>query len=264
MGSLARMMRLSLILAVLFAVGGAEASAQSGPGGGGAGGEGDDERPTASFVFSPPAPTVGETVTFTSTSRPSEGSQITDYAWDFDGVGGFDDFNGATATWSFSAPGTYVVRLRVRQNNGRQAVGAAEVVVAAPPPPPPPPPGSPPPATSPLMMSPFPIIRIAGTVLPRGALVSVLSVRAALGVRIRARCRGTGCPVAYVSRISRTRTVRLRRFERRLRAGIRIGIFVRKGNTIGKYTRFLIRAGAPPRRVDLCLYPGRTRPAPCP
>jgi plastocyanin len=246
------------VLALLFvatfgvAASGADAGAQ--PGGG-------SDRPAASFTFLPDAPTVGETVTFTSTSQPSSGASITDFAWDLDGVGGFDDFNGATATWSFSEPGNHSVRLRVRQDNGKQSVATREVVVAAPAPGGPAPPSAGTPLT---MMSPFPIIRIAGTVLPRGALVSILAVRAPLGSRIRARCRGTSCPVASMARTSTTRTVRLRRFERRLRAGTRLGIFVRRGNTIGKYTRFVIRAGAPPRRVDLCLYPGRARPAPCP
>jgi hypothetical protein len=240
----------------LLVAGAVDASAQ--PGGGG-------DRPTASFVFTPEAPTVGATVTFTSTSQPSPGASIKEFAWDLDGVGKFDDFNGATATWSFSEPGAHTVRLRVRQEKGKEAVATREVIVAAPAPPPPPAPGSPPPSVrSPLMLSPFPIVRIAGTVLPRGALVRILSVRAPLGARIRARCSGTRCPLASVARTSATRIVRLRRFERRLPAGTRLRIFVRRGGTIGKYTRFVIRAGASPQRLDLCLYPGRARPAPCP
>jgi hypothetical protein len=253
-----------LLAALLLAVGAPGASAQSGGGPGGGDPPGGEGRPTASFTYSPANPTVGETVTFTSTSQPSPGAKITEFAWDLDGEGGFDDFNGAVASWSFSAPGSHTVRLRVRQDNGRQAVSAAEVVVLAPPAPPAPPPGSPPPPTTPLMMSPFPIVRIAGDVLPRGALVRILSVRSPRGARIRARCGGERCPVASVARTSRTGFVRLRAFERRLRAGTQIGIFVRRSGTIGKYTRFRIRAGAPPKRVDLCLYPGRARPAPCP
>jgi hypothetical protein len=261
MTSSARAVTASVLVTLLLTVGAPAASAQSGggPGGGGPGGGGD--RPSASFAFSPATPTVGQTVTFTSTSQPSPGANITEFAWDLDGQGGFDDFNGAVASWSFSAPGTHVVRLRVRQDNGRQAVSTVEIVVSAPPPPAP---GTPPPGEiAPVMMSPFPTVRIAGMVLPRGAQVRILSVRAPLGARIRARCRGEGCPAASVARVSTTGLVRLRRFERRLRAGIRIGIFVRKGNTIGKYTRFLIRAGRPPARIDRCLLPGQSRPVPC-
>lgn len=252
----ARILAGPLVVVSLLVAGAVDASAQPGPGG---------DRPTVSFVFTPEAPTVGETVTFTATAQPSPGASITEFAWDLDGAGKFDDFNGATATWSFSEPGAHTVRLRVKQEKGKQAVATREVIVAAPAPPPPPAPGSPPPSgNSPLMLSPFPIVRIAGTVLPRGALVRILSVRAPLGARIRARCSGTGCPLASVARTSTTRIVRLRRFERRLPAGTRLGIFVRKGGTIGKHTRFVIRAGASPRRLDLCLYPGRARPAPCP
>jgi hypothetical protein len=250
------------LVALLLAVGGPAASAQSGPGGGGP--PGDNNRPTASFTFSPSTPTVGETVTFTSTSQPSSGATITSLAWDFDGEGGFDDFGGPVATWSFSEPGTHVVRLRVRQDNGRQATTAAEIVVSAPAPAPAPTPGTPPPGeTALVMMSPFPVVRIAGMVLPRGAQVRILSVRAPRGARIRARCRGADCPVASVARTSTTAIVRLRRFEDRLRAGTVLRIFVRKSGTIGKYTRFLIRAGRPPARIDRCLIPGRSRPVRC-
>ena len=254
MGELAR--KAILVSAVVLLVTGATAAAQSEPKP-----PGGQDRPTPSFTFSPAEPTVGETVTFTSTSQASPGAQITSYAWDLDGEGGFDDFDGAVATWSFSATGPHMVRLRVRQDNGKQAVAAVTVTVAVTPAPPPgPTPGTP----APLMMSPFPIVRIAGMVLPRGADVRILSVRSPRGARIRARCRGAGCPVALIRRTSATGFVRLRRFERTLRAGTRLGIFVRKANTIGKYTRFRIRAGAPPARKDLCLYPGRSRPAPCP
>ena len=113
-------------------------------------------------------------------------------------------------------------------------------------------------------MSPFPVVRIAGTVLPEGALIDVLSVRAPRGSQIRVRCAGKGCPVGSVATTSATRLVRFRKFERRLRAGIRITVFVRQANRIGKYTRFLIRAGEPPKRVDLCLLPTRRSPGRCP
>ena len=108
------------------------------------------------------------------------------------------------------------------RRKGKEGVATREVIVAAPAPPPPPPPapGSPPPSgSSPLMLKPFPVVRIAGTVLPRGALVHILSVRAPLGARIRVRCSGTACPLASVARTSTTRVMRLRRFERRLPQG---------------------------------------------
>lgn len=251
---------LALVLCLTW--GGSSANAQN---------TGDPPRPSASFEFSPANPKVGETVTFTSTSQPSPGEAITEHAWALDDSGGFDDFDGPTVTWSFGTPGTHVVRLRVRQSNGRQSQAAVEVPVTLPVAPPPPlgqgeegtttePGGR---DAAPAMMSPFPVVRIAGSVLPRGARVRVLSVRSPRGARVLARCGGRGCPVRSVSRTSTTGLVRLRRFERRLRAGITLEIFVRKPGRIGKYTRFVIRAGKPPARLDRCLVPGRERPAPC-
>jgi hypothetical protein len=113
-------------------------------------------------------------------------------------------------------------------------------------------------------MKPFPIVRIAGVVLPDGALVRILSVRAPRGASVRVRCRGKGCPARAVARSSAASLVRFHRFERRLPAGVRLEVFVRKARRIGKYTRVLIRAGKPPARVDRCLMPGRDRPVACP
>jgi hypothetical protein len=58
--------------------------------------------------------------------------------------------------------------------------------------------------------------------------------------------------------------VRLRRFERRLRAGTRFDIKVTERDRIGKWTRIVIRRGAPPKRSDRCAYPDVRKPAPCP
>jgi hypothetical protein len=112
-------------------------------------------------------------------------------------------------------------------------------------------------------MRPFPVVRIAGVVLPHGALVNILSVRAPRGASVLAKCRGRGCPARSVARSSVASLVRIHRFERRLPAGVRLELFVHKGKRIGKYTRFLIRAGKPPARVDRCLMPGSNRPVSC-
>ena len=120
------------------------------------------------------------------------------------------------------------------------------------------------PEPRPRLMNPFPVVRIAGTVLPHGALIKVLSVRSPRGAQIRVRCTGNGCPVGSMATTSATRLVRFHRFERRLRAGIRLKVFVQQANRIGKYTSFLIRAGAPPKRVDLCVFPTGRSPGRCP
>jgi PKD repeat protein len=244
-----------------------------------------DPGPTPRFEYSPAAPLTDEPISFRSTSSASHGS-ITATRWDFDGDNQFDDASGAEVTWSFATAGDHLVQMRVTQANGRQAVAFADVEVAQRPASPaieqPASPGptssdvpafSPGPPAFPLLpesagrpraMRPFPIVRIAGVVLPDGALVRILSVRAPRGSSVRLRCRGKGCPAASVARTSATRLVRFRRFERKLPAGVRLQVFVRQAGKIGKYTRFLIRGGKPPARVDRCLMPGKRRPVSCP
>jgi hypothetical protein len=46
--------------------------------------------------------------------------------------------------------------------------------------------------------------------------------------------------------------VRALPFERRLRAGTTLTIYVVKQGFMGKYTRFKIRKGKPPTRIDRC------------
>jgi hypothetical protein len=108
-------------------------------------------------------------------------------------------------------------------------------------------------------------VRIAGVLMPWGARVRLLSVRTPRGATVTARCRGKGCPLRPLRRRARTGLVRFRSLERRLRAGIRVEIFVRQSGLIGKYTRFRIRGRARPLlRVDRCLEPGKRRPVRCP
>jgi PKD repeat protein len=239
-----------------------------------------DPGPAPGFDYSPASPLTGELVTFTSTSTPSQGS-ITDTDWDMDGDGEFDDASGEQVTWSFASAGDHLVTLRVRQTGGKQAVAFATVEVAERPAPPPPAgeptdpaqtgsglpvtpifPGSP--ARRLVLMRPFPIVRIAGVVLPHASLIRILSVRAPRRARVELRCLGGGCPAKAVARTSARRLMRFHRFERRLPAGTRLELFVRQPGRIGKYTRFLIRAGKPPARVDRCLVPGKRRPVRCP
>jgi hypothetical protein len=48
-----------------------------------------------------------------------------------------------------------------------------------------------------------------------------------------------------------------------LRAGVRLEVFVTKRGMIGKYTRFRIRRGKAPARLDRCLVPGVKKPVRC-
>src|SRR5215210_5314876 len=104
----------------------------------------EDPGPTPSFVYAPTAPMDGDTITFTSTSSPSQGS-IDTVEWDLDADGAYEAV-GDEVTAVFG-PGVHQVAMRVTQANGKQAVAFSDVEVAErPPPPPPPDPGDPGPA----------------------------------------------------------------------------------------------------------------------
>jgi PKD repeat protein len=216
--------------------------------------------PAAAFSWSPTDPIAGHSIDFTSSSSDAEG-QLT-LSWDLDGDGLYGDASGARISHPFSIPGTYEVGLQATDSDGVVSTVRRQVVVAAPLL------GADQPgggrAPAPRLMKPFPVVRIAGVVMRRGARVKILSVRTPRGAQVRVRCKGRGCPVGTVAQTSANRIVRFGKFERRLRAGLRLELFVRQQNRIGKYTRFVIRAGEPPKRVDRCLYPGKRRPARCP
>lgn len=209
--------------------------------------------PAVDFSFSPAGPLPGQPVTFADQVSDPEGNGVT-LTWSF---GDGSTAAGPSPTHAYASAGTYEAVLTATDEHGAVATRAHQVVVSAAPNP-----FSP---VTPLRrIRPFPVVRIAGVALPRGARIRILSVRAPLGVRVRVRCRGSSCPVGSVARTSATRLMRFRRFERRLRAGTRLELFVRQAGRIGKYTRFTIRAGDPPARLDRCLLPGRARPVRCP
>ena len=115
---------------------------------------------------------------------------------------------------------------------------------------------------APTLLDPFPIVRIKGRTTRVGARLTLLSVRAPRGTRIRVRCRSDYCPRSRLA--LNTRLHRLSVFERSLRAGVVIEVRVMHPKKIGKYTRFLIRRAAPPLRRDACLAPGSRKPTRCP
>lgn len=228
--------------------------------------------PSATFTFVPASPVAGEDVSFTGQASDPDGDPVGLF-WAFgDGA----TASGASPTHAYAIAGSYTVVLTATDQRGAHTATFETLTVASPIATSPPnggsPPGSelpggpvtpPPTSTRPERMSPFPVVRMAGTVLPHGASVRILSVRAPRGARLSVRCRGGDCPVRSLARTSEKRIVRFRRFERRLAAGTEIELFVRQRGKIGKYTRFVIRGGRPPSRVDRCLVPGRARPVSC-
>lgn len=223
--------------------------------------------PSAAFVSFPTAPLPGELVTFAYSSKQATPPDSPP-EWDFNGDGTFGDARGPTATYSFPAPGQYAVGLRVADLDGAVSTGIQIVSVRAP---------------DPVikltrtsqfrLMTPFPVVRIAGKVTRRGARIKHLTVTAPLGSTVSVRCRGKGCPFRRAARTvastgskkSPAKTVIFSKLEKRLlRGGASVKVLVSKPGEIGKYTLFKIRRSKPPARSDSCLQPGSTKPVECP
>lgn len=213
-----------------------------------------NQPPVPAFTYAPSSPLVGERVTFASISADPDGP-IVSQAWDLDADGVFDDGTGPTAAWTFAEAGDHLVRLQVTDRDGAVAVAQATIPVAERPA---------------ALLRPFPIVRMTASLTSRGTRIHELVVNAPDGARVQVRCRGRRCPFRSFARMAdvqarAARTVRIRRLARYvLPPGTLIEIRVTKRGEVGKYTRFRIRKGEPPVRVDRCLPPGARRPAPCP
>jgi PKD domain len=229
-----------------------------------------NQPPTAAFVALPTSPLVREEVTFVSYSDDRDG-RITEHAWDMNGDGVFDDATGPVATRRFSAPGERTVTLRVTDDKGASSTLSRTVVVREQPAasttgPSPPGPrqltGAP--TAPPRLLSPFPIVRLVGSVTQAGTRIRLLAVRAPRGAQALVRCRGDGCPVKRARKLVGRVPARFAALHRLLPAHAVLEVLVRRGDRIGKYTRFKLRPNRLPQRTDGCLWPGTTRMAPCP
>ena len=178
------------------------------------------------------------------------------------------------------ADGAYVFRVRATDRAGNQVgVTRAFTVDTAPqapgpesPRPDPTPPVTPP--SAPQLLSPFPLVRISGTLTSSGARIRLLSVRAPRGALVRVTVRpacsrkrrsSRRCRVLHASgTVGTSAVIGFRGVERAYRSGTVIVVRVWRADRIGKYTRFTIVRGRAPRRVDQCLVPGATRGSRCP
>ena len=203
--------------------------------------------PAASFVYSPAAPMVGQTISLTSLSTDAD-SAIVRQAWDLDGDTQYDDGIGIIAALPLPLPGVRRVGLRVTDREGASTTTVRDISVVKPPPEP---------------LAPFPIVRMFGRLTRTGAAIRYFAVRAPGGSDVTVRCRARRCPYRRKTVTAGSKALRFRRLERRLRAGTVIEVFVTKDDAIGKYTRFRIRRGREPGRVDGCLFPGEPKPGSC-
>jgi hypothetical protein len=209
---------------------------------------------TASFSWFPSVPQIGQNVSLVSTSTDSA-SPITAFAWGLMGNGAFAA-GGPLMTTSFSTPGSHVVQLNVTDANGRSSVASRTIQVTSAPV---------------ILMQPFPIVRIAGSETASGVRLRLLTALAPIGARVTVSCRGHGCPTKSEGQVALSRKsnsgtviVEFRRFERSLRAGVILEIRITKPGQIGKFTRFVVRRGKLPVRVDTCLDAAGVTPLVCP
>jgi chitodextrinase len=216
-------------------------------------------RPSVTFAFAPEDPEPGEAILFAADARDDD---PVSYLWEF---GDGSAATGSSATYAYGTPGVRTVTLTVTDSDGASGTASLAVDVRAPAPLPAAAPQQPPSLKALTFMSPFPVVRLSGQVVGRLTVVRLLTVRGPRGAQVRVRCTGADCPAASARRrVTRTGLVRLSGFERALRPGTRLAIFVRRGDEIGKYTRFTIRAGKRPLRTDRCLFPGERTPERCP
>ena len=211
--------------------------------------------PDASFFLSPQSPRAGNEVQFVSTSCDPRGGPI-EQAWDLDGDGAYDDATGPRTSRSYPTQSVVNVGIQVTDRRGTIDTRRRDLVVDST--------YSLPAPDTQRLMSPFPLVRLAGETTARGARIDLLTVRGPVCAKASATCRGRGCRSKRATGVIGRGRLRFRSMERSLRAGARIEIRVRKGDLIGKLTRFQVRRGKPPARTDLCLVPGTSRGSRCP
>ena len=234
---------------------------------------------TPAFTVTPSLPTVGQLVTFKATASDPDGT-IERIDWDFENDGKFDA-SGATVQRTFTTGGNTTVLVQVTDNRGGQRSSFQSIFITGPqttdqprstgvPQPGP----TPTPTTPPMTTTTStgirllnPIIRLRGAIVSGKTSISLLQVYGVpRGAKVRARCRGGGCPKGLVISTAQTsgRTIRLRAFERRLSPGATIEVFVTQTGRLGKYTRWRIMRTKAPIRTDRCIqkYGGKTSSCP--
>ena len=106
------------------------------------------------------------------------------------------------------------------------------------------------------VIRPFPVVRMRGHADGQRGQDHLFSVRAPRKAKITVRCKGRSCPASRWSRawnLRKSTLTRMGRFERSLRAGVKITVQVTRRGYVGKRTTFVIRRGAAPTRSDRCL-----------
>ena len=166
-------------------------------------------------------------------------------SWTSDGDGACDDARGWESRHRFPRPGRYRVSLCI-SSGAFLTRTTQEILVAEPQPT-------------------FAVVRLQGSYGPTGAQIRQLRVSRSARARIALRCWGPDCPYPRRRVPPGRRVVVFRGFQRHLRSGTRISIFVTQPRRIGRYTAYRVRGGelAPVRR-DRCLQLESLRLTRCP
>jgi PKD domain len=211
--------------------------------------------PLASFTWFPRFPHTGEPISLVSTSKGVT-SPIVAYAWDVADNGPFGPFVAGrpVTTATFATPASHQVRLRVTAADGASSIAVQTIQMSTPPP---------------GVLSPFPTVRIVGTVFHSRVTLKQLAVKAPAGALITITCQGRRCPARSARKPAATRGpraiwARFHPFERLLPAGAVLEIRVTRNAEVGAYTRFVVRHSRLPVRADSCLDPAGVKPIACP
>jgi hypothetical protein len=80
---------------------------------------------------------------------------------------------------------------------------------------------------------------------------------------VTVRCKGKSCPAKERRKKVKKHGVRFANFERFLRQGTRVEIFVAQRGKLGFYRRYVVRGGKPPNEIRRCLDGMRPKPFKC-
>lgn len=206
-----------------------------------------DAPPVAGFSFTPASPTTGQKIVLSSSSFDPDGP-LSSLQWDLNGDGKWTDASGSTVSTQFKKAGKYTIRLRVTDPQGASSIATQVVTVKA----------------RRMRVVPGVVIDMGGLLRGRTTIVRLLAVHAPRGSRAVVHCYGRSCSRHPGALRSHGHALRFRQFEHSLAPGTRIVVTVTKRGFIGRITSFVMRAGQPPYRADLCLRPGSRRPVKCP
>jgi PKD repeat protein len=228
-----------------------------------------------SFSFTPERPSVNEVVRFTANASDPDGT-IETIEWDFDNDG-VVEASGTSVQRVFTTGGTATVTVIVTDDRGAERRAFQTIVVSGP-------------SSNGTARSEGnttnaptgsnigvlsigntpnnpgnnngtvrllnPIIRLRGSISGGRTKITLLRVYGVpRGAKVRARCRGGGCPRGLITNTAQVsgRSIRLSAFERTLRPGAIIEVYVTQSGRLGKYTKWKVTRTKAPIRTDKCI-----------